>query len=56
MHKAIIISRAPLSGEHTHVVENENLTFFLAEVTGSIQGITAAGAVITSLTTEEVQA
>lgn len=56
MHKATIVSRSPFSGEHFTVIENDNYVFFLAEVTGSVQGITAAGSVITSLETEMVEA
>jgi hypothetical protein len=52
MHKATIVSLSKISGEHTLVIENDNLLLFLAEVTGSIQGITAAGSVITSLETK----
>ena len=56
MHKATIVWRSEISGEHISVVKHDDLVIFLAEVTGSIQGITAAGSVVTSLVTEKVEA
>ena len=50
MHKATIVSRSEISGDHVHVVEHEDHTMFYATIAGTVEGITACGSVVTSLT------
>lgn len=50
MFKAIIVSRSAISGEHTTEIRDEDLTLFYAQIVGAVQGITAAGSVIVSVT------
>ena len=50
MFKATITSRSQISGEHVHTVEHEDHTMFYAQIVGAVQGITAAGSVIVSVT------
>jgi hypothetical protein len=55
MHKATITSLSQFSGENYHEIEDDNLMTFYAQIVGTVQGITAAGAVITSVVTETVE-
>ena len=58
MHKATIVSRSQISGEHVHTVEHEDHTMFYAQIVGVVEGVTAAGSVVVSVThvREEVAA
>ena len=50
MHKATIVYRSQISGEHTTEISDEDITLFYAQVVGAVQGITAAGSVVVSVT------
>jgi len=50
MHKATIISTSPLLGEHVQTVEHEDVALLYATIAGTVEGITAAGSVVTRLT------
>lgn len=52
MHKATIVSRSQISGEHVHTVEHEDHTMFYAQIVGVVEGVTAAGSVVVSVTHE----
>jgi hypothetical protein len=57
MHKATITYRSPISGVHSSVVTDDNITLFYAQIVGTVQGATAAGSVILAIDIEkEVQA
>ena len=56
MHKATIVSRSEISGDHVHVVEHEDHTMFYAQIVGTVEGITAAGSVVVSIHHERVDA
>lgn len=56
MHKATITSLSKISGENTTEVEHDDLFMFYAQIVGVVQGVTAAGSVIVSVTTEKVDA
>ena len=49
MHKATVISHSPLLGETTNTVEHEDIALFYATIVGTVEGITAAGSVVTAL-------
>ena len=53
MHKATIVSLSKISGENAHIIEDENHLMFYAQIVGAVQGITAAGSSIVSLTTSQ---
>lgn len=54
MHKATLVSRSQISGEYTHIIENDDLIQLYAETAGAVEGITSAGSVIVSLVIDKV--
>ena len=56
MYKATITSLSPLSGEHVSIIEDDSVLSFFARVTGTVEGICAAGSSVISLVHEGVVA
>lgn len=52
MHKATLISVSPVLGERVNIVEHEDIALFYATLAGTVEGLTAAGSVVTSVVTE----
>ena len=52
MHKATIVSTSPILGECAQTVEHEDIALFYATIVGTVQGLTAAGSIVTSVVTD----